>query len=81
MTEMAAAAEDEVVAEVRSAVPLDDATLARLTAKLAATTGRAISVRTIVDPDVIGGVVTKVGDTVYDGSVRSRLQELREAWG
>jgi F-type H+-transporting ATPase subunit delta len=81
MTEMAAAAEDEVVAEVRSAIPLDEATVARLAAKLAAATGRKINVRTIVDPDVIGGVVTKVGDTVYDGSVRNRLQELREAWG
>ena len=81
MTDMAAAAEDEVVAEVRSAIPLDEATVARLAAKLAAATGRKINVRTIVDPDVIGGVVTKVGDTVYDGSVRSRLQELRETWG
>ena len=81
MTEMAAASQGEVVAEVRSAVPLDDATVARLAQKLAAATGRSISVRTVVDPKIIGGVVTKVGDTIYDGSVRSRLQELREAWG
>ena len=81
MGEMAAAAEGEVVAEVRSAVPLDEATVARLAAKLTAATGKAVSVRTVVDPAIIGGVVTKVGDTVFDGSVRNRLQELREAWG
>jgi F-type H+-transporting ATPase subunit delta len=81
MTELAAAAEDEVVAEVRSAIPLDEATIARLAEQLASATGKAVSVRTIVDPAVIGGIVARVGDTVFDGSVRSRLQELREAWG
>lgn len=81
MTEKAAAAEEQVVAEVRSAVPLDDATVDRLAEKLADVTGKSISVRTVVDPDVIGGVVARVGDTVFDGSVRNRLQELREAWG
>jgi F-type H+-transporting ATPase subunit delta len=81
MTELAAAAEGEVVAEVRSAIPLDDSTIARLTEELASVTGKPVSVRTIVDPDVIGGIVARVGDTVFDGSVRSRLQELREAWG
>ena len=35
----------------------------------------------VVDPSLVGGVVAKVGDTVFDGSVASRLQELREAWG
>jgi F-type H+-transporting ATPase subunit delta len=47
---------------------------------LAAATGKRIKANVIVDPGVIGGVVAKVGDTVFDGSVRSRLQELREAW-
>ena len=81
MTELAAAADDEVVAEVRSAFALDEATVERLAAKLAEVTGKAVTVRTIVDPDVIGGIVARVGDTVFDGSVRSRLLSLREAWG
>jgi F-type H+-transporting ATPase subunit delta len=81
MTELVAAAEEQVVAEVRSAVPLDADTVERLAAQLSATTGKAVSVRTVVDPSVIGGIVARVGDTVFDGSVRNRLQELREAWG
>lgn len=79
--DMAAAQEEAVVAEVRSAVALDDATVARLTAKLGEVTGRKVKPQVVVDPDVVGGLVVKVGDTVFDGSVRSRLDELREAWG
>ena len=81
MAELAAATEGEVVAEVRSAIPLDDATIERLAASLAAATGKAVKVTTVVDPSVIGGIVARVGDTVFDGSVRNRFQELREAWG
>jgi F-type H+-transporting ATPase subunit delta len=79
--DLAAASEEAVVAEVRSAVELDAATLDRLTAKLEAVTGKNIQPTVIVDPKLVGGVVAKVGDTVFDGSVASRLQELREAWG
>ena len=61
VTELAAAAEEQVVAEVRSAIQLDDQTLDRLTAKLAEATGRSVTVRAVVDPSVIGGVVAKVG--------------------
>ena len=81
MAELAAAAEDQVVAEVRSAVPLDEATVDRLTEKLSEATGKQVVVRTVVDPEIIGGIVARVGDMVFDGSVRSRFQELREAWG
>jgi F-type H+-transporting ATPase subunit delta len=81
MGTLAAASEDYEVAEVRSAVELDDATVARLTEKLETATGKRVRARVIVDPSVIGGVVARVGDTVFDGSVRSRLQDLREAWG
>jgi F-type H+-transporting ATPase subunit delta len=40
-----------------------------------------VEVKVIVDPAVLGGVVTQVGDTVIDGSVRTRLDELRERIG
>ena len=79
--ELAAASEEQVVAEVRSAIELDAGTIARLEAKLADATGRPVAVRAVVDPSVMGGIVAKVGDTVFDGSVRSRLRKLREAWG
>jgi F-type H+-transporting ATPase subunit delta len=67
------------VAEVRSAVPLDDATVQRLAAALARSVGREVEVRTVVDPTVLGGIVARVGDTVIDGSVRNRLESLRTA--
>ncbi|HSJ27131.1 MAG TPA: ATP synthase F1 subunit delta [Acidimicrobiia bacterium] len=73
-----AASVGKTVAEVRTAVPLDDATVARLAAALERRTGRSVEVRTIVDPSVLGGVVARVGDTVIDGSVARRLRSLRE---
>lgn len=80
MIDKAAASQELTVAEVRSAIELDSATVARLEERLAAATGKRVRANVIVDPAVVGGLVAKVGDTVFDGSVRSRLQELREAW-
>jgi F-type H+-transporting ATPase subunit delta len=65
------------VAEVRSAVALDEAQRARLVEALSAATGRQVEVRVVVDPGVIGGVVARVGDEIFDGSVRSRLRDAR----
>ncbi len=70
----------EAVAEVRSAVALTDDQQARLAAALGAATGREVAIRNIVDPTVLGGVVTQIGDTVIDGSVRTRLNQLRDAF-
>jgi len=81
LAEMAADAEGEVVAEVRTALPLDDEQVERLAAAIAQATGKKIQVKVVVDPAVIGGVVAKVGDTVLDGSVQHRFTELREQWG
>lgn len=80
MKELAAAAEGHVVAEVRSAIELDAATRERLTARLTEVTGKAVQLSVVVDPSVVGGLVAQVEDTLFDGSVRSRLLELREAW-
>lgn len=80
MIEKAAASQELTVAEIRSAIELDAETVARLEEKLAAATGKRIKANVIVDSSVVGGLVAKVGDTVFDGSVASRLQELREAW-
>lgn len=68
------------IAEVRSAVELTDDQKARLADALAKATGREVDVVVIVDPTVMGGVVTQIGDTVIDGTVRSRLAQLRESF-
>jgi F-type H+-transporting ATPase subunit delta len=80
MMQLAAEAQGHVVAEVRSAIELDEATRRRLTTKLSDVTGRPVTLNVIVDPSVVGGLVAQVEDTLFDGSVRSRLLELREAW-
>ncbi|MBT8212528.1 MAG: ATP synthase F1 subunit delta [Acidimicrobiia bacterium] len=68
------------VAYVRSAIELDDETVRRLEEKLSAATGQSVEARVTVDPSVLGGLVVTVGDEVFDGSVRSRFRDLREAW-
>ena len=74
------AAEDrgQAVAEVRSAVALSDDQQQRLAAALSKASGRNVTVQVIVDEDVMGGLVTQIGDTVYDGSVRTRLEKMKE---
>ncbi|MBI5157495.1 MAG: ATP synthase F1 subunit delta [Acidimicrobiia bacterium] len=74
----AAATRSKAIAEVRTAIDLDAATLARLTAALNAATGKDVEVKVVVDASVIGGVVARVGDLVIDGTVSHRLEQLRE---
>lgn len=75
----AAAAKDRAVATVRSAIALTDDQRDRLAAALAKATGKQVEIKVIVDPSVLGGLVAEVGDTVIDGTVRSRLEQLRAA--
>jgi F-type H+-transporting ATPase subunit delta len=75
----AAAAGGNRVAVVRSAVALSEDQKARLAQALSAQAGTAIELENIVDPDVIGGAVTTIGDTVIDGSVRTKLNQMHEA--
>jgi F-type H+-transporting ATPase subunit delta len=67
------------VAEVRSAVPLTAEQISRLTTALGAALGKEVSIKVIVDPSVLGGILTQIGDTVIDGTVRTKLARLREA--
>jgi F-type H+-transporting ATPase subunit delta len=67
------------VAEVRTAVPLDDAAQRRLAEALSRTTGKQVELKVIVDPTVLGGVVARIGDLVIDGTVRSRIDQMKEA--
>lgn len=78
LMETAAASRSRALAEVRSAVPLDDATVSRLAAALTKATGREVEVRVEVDPSVIGGLVARVGDTVIDGSIAKKVASLRQ---
>lgn len=68
------------VAEVRTAVALTEDQIARLAEALKSRTNQDITVRNIVDPKVMGGVVTQIGDSVLDGSVRTRLNRVRDAF-
>lgn len=79
LVERAAAAKDSVVGEVRSAIPLTDDQVTRLGEALGKATGKKVEVKVIIDPSVIGGIVAQVGDTVLDGTVRARLDQLRES--
>ncbi len=78
LSHLAAEARNSVVAEVRSAVPLDQDQRDELARALSKATGKNIELKVLVDPSLIGGIVAKVGDTVIDGSVRRRLEQLKE---
>ena len=69
----------EAVADVRSAIPLDDDQQRRLAEALSKRTGLKVSVKVNVDPSVLGGIVATIGDTVIDGSVRRRLDQLKDS--
>jgi F-type H+-transporting ATPase subunit delta len=74
----AAAERQRVVAEVTTAVRLDDGPRQRLARALSHAIGRTVEVHGLVDPGVLGGVHARVGDRVIDGTVRTRLRRLRE---
>lgn len=78
---LAAERRERAVAEVRTAVPLDAAQQRRLVTALSKATGRKVELKVLVDPSVIGGVLARVGDQVFDGTIRGRLQEVREQLG
>lgn len=66
-----------VRAEVTSATELPEAYIAELQRTLERVTGKQVSVAKHVDPSLLGGVVTRIGDQVFDGSVKNRLEELK----
>lgn len=79
LVEMSAAEANKAVAEVRTAVALNQDQQDRLAKALGEATGRQVSLKVVIDPSVLGGVVAQVGDTVIDGSVRTKLERLRKA--
>jgi F-type H+-transporting ATPase subunit delta len=71
-----------VRAEVTTTTPLAPERAKSIEASLARLTGRTIALSTKVDPTIIGGVVTRIGSTVYDASITRHLERMREklAW-
>ncbi len=67
-----------VAATVTTARPIPAEVHDRLQTALASLTGKKVRIDFVTDPDLIGGVVTRIGSTVYDGSVRNQLQQIQE---
>jgi F-type H+-transporting ATPase subunit delta len=65
------------LANVTTAVELGDAERSLVSERIARQVGKTVELRTKVDPDIIGGVIVRVGDQLYDASVRSKLEILR----
>ena len=64
--------------EITSAVALDDNVATRIGDEIGRQTGRRVQLTSTVDPDVIGGVVLRVGNSILDASIRTRLEALRK---
>ena len=66
-----------MTAQIVSATPLDDRRRDRLRRALSERTGYEVKLDVSVDPDLIGGATAKVGDLIFDGSIRTQLEQLR----
>ncbi len=69
---------NQAIAEVTTATKLDDAQMNLIKQALERRTGKTILVETKVQPEILGGVITRIGDQVIDGSIRYRLSALRQ---
>jgi len=68
-----------VKASVTTAEPLDQAEIGKLTDRIRSLVGMEVDVKVDVDPSLIGGVRTRIGSTLYDGSIASQLGQIRKA--
>ncbi len=64
--------------QVTSAIELDEATTQSIGASIGQSTSRRVTLSTRVDPDILGGIVVRVGNSILDASIRSRLEQLRK---
>jgi F-type H+-transporting ATPase subunit delta len=76
---IAAAQRGEVTAEVTSAHPLNDDQIAQLATRLKAREGKEVKIKASVDPEILGGLVVRIGSRQIDGSIRTRLNTLAHA--
>lgn len=77
-TAIAAGALQKVSGEVTTAIPLDDAMLNRLATELSHVTGKTVQLFQKVDPSILGGAIIKVGEQIIDGSLRRKLDQIKE---
>jgi F-type H+-transporting ATPase subunit delta len=78
LRELADARKGVLRAEVTTAAPLSDEYYAKLQAKLEKMTGKSVVIDRRIDASLIGGVVARIGDRIFDGSLHTRLQSLRD---
>jgi F-type H+-transporting ATPase subunit delta len=81
LVQLAAEERKKAVAEVRSATPLDEQQREKLKEAITKATGKQVELKVLVDPTVIGGLLVRVGDQVFDGTVRRRLEMAKEHIG
>ncbi|MDQ6802254.1 MAG: ATP synthase F1 subunit delta [Acidobacteriota bacterium] len=81
LAEMIRTATDTVAADVRSAKPLNDQEQADLRRTLEKRAGRKVELTITTDPELIGGLIAKIGSKVYDASVSGKLDKFRESLG
>jgi F-type H+-transporting ATPase subunit delta len=79
LSQAAARQRSRVIADVTAATPLTDAQRERLRGALGALTGHDVRLNVSLDPQIVGGIVVKVGDEVIDGSLATRLEQARRA--
>jgi F-type H+-transporting ATPase subunit delta len=79
LREMSDAKQGVLRAEVTTAVRLSDAYYAKLQAQLEKMTGQRVAIDKREDPSILAGVIARIGDRVYDGSLRSRMTELGQS--
>jgi F-type H+-transporting ATPase subunit delta len=80
LVRLSAAEGNKELAEVRSAVALTDDQKERLADALGKATGKSVEVKVVLDPSILGGLVAQVGDTIIDGSVKTKLEKLKTAF-
>ncbi len=69
---------DLLPVQVTSAVPLDEATVGSIGKRIGEQTKRTVELTSKVDPDILGGIVLRVGNVILDASIRNRLEQLRK---
>ena len=75
---LAAASRQRASGEIITAIKLDDAMLTKLSAELSRVTGKSVQLFQKVDPAILGGAIIKVGEQIIDGSLRRKLDQIRE---
>lgn len=71
------AEEKKILADVTTAIPLDEAMTERLIKQLSAMTGKEVKIHARVDKAILGGIIVRMGGKLLDGSISSRLENLR----